>query len=93
MPYAGVSTNRLPIVGGDAGCPSGQDAVAEEGESGASVHLSRDSLGAGADAYSAAVVVGQGEAVVPVHCLLRGGLVAGLCRRPGIGLSAAFPNR
>lgn len=38
--------------------------MAEEVESGASVHLSHDPLGAGVDAFGAAVVVGQGEAGV-----------------------------
>ncbi|GGP01238.1 hypothetical protein GCM10012280_71700 [Wenjunlia tyrosinilytica] len=43
----GLSNERLwPVVGGAAGYLSGQeDAVAEKVESGAPVHLSRDSLG------------------------------------------------
>lgn len=36
----------------------------EKIESGASVHLSHDSFGAGVDAFGAAVVVAQGEAGV-----------------------------
>jgi hypothetical protein len=48
-----------PVVGGDARCPSGQeDAVAEDVESGASVHLPHDPLGSGVDVFGAAVVVG-----------------------------------
>ena len=44
---------------------SGQkDAVAEKVESGASVHLSHDPLGAGVDAFGAAVVVRQGDGTV-----------------------------
>ncbi|MDX2982274.1 MULTISPECIES: hypothetical protein, partial [Streptomyces] len=46
---SGLSNERLcPVVGGDGGCLSGeQDAVAEEVESCASVHLSHDPFGAG----------------------------------------------
>ena len=45
----GLYAHRLwPVVGGDAGCLSGQeDAVAEEVESGASVHLSQRAFGLG----------------------------------------------
>lgn len=50
------------VVGGDVGYLLGQkDAVAEKGESCASVHLSHDPFSAGVDAFGAAVVVGQSK--------------------------------
>lgn len=62
----GLSIERLwPVVGGDVEWLSGQkDAVAEKIEACASMHLPHDPLGAGVDAFGAAVVVGLGDGTV-----------------------------